>query len=1507
MEENKTTHSDILKGMIYALATLSGLLATITQFNADLKGLFSSFGDLPPEAFWVLGLVLLLVGVWGLGSVLKRRSRLRQPDALVLRVSDSTQLKGRAGDIENLSQLCTSESLIYLVGESGSGKTALLLSGLRPKLQANPRTLPVYMAGWGAHWDAGPRDNLRDALHEVWKGEKFLDGDWLAQLGGWRKKTGQVPILLFDQFDDYLSRHRERFYTGPHGTLLSADDLIDVNRFWADIAQLLEADSIRCVFTVRDDASYALEAVRFVNPRQYALSRLSMNLVEPLLDQLTADNEHGVVIANPEFGWTRLRRRLARDLGSEGAVLPAQMKVIFQALTQLRQLTVGEYQREGGLRGLEAAYIARHIIDAGRISKLGENRVGVLLLALVDPQTLKTRGCTGCELAQQLHLSGTGFETALSQALSDLENKKIIRQRLNPDTEELVWTLDHDYLCHGVLETQRRAQRWYALLEEGCHVFLDADGNLLGYWRAMLPTWQQIRIAWECLRGRLRYGGNRNYALWSTFRFAPALVAIALAGMGLFRIEQWQEAEHARIDAETIMAAITTIESQYLPELESNALWQLATATNEQVRSKLLMLVLASRSNAHSFRLRAELLMNAATGLNPARRSAFVNDIVIPCLKDFSPQPEIATACAEMGRLLLAPSVEGEEAAAAIELMLSAVTSTTDESAAAELIEAISTVIDRIPALQATKLLADALPKLQLALPAVQTNATIDLLTNASQRLTGDEASDGFRAVVVAWSTAPERHRPRYRRAMNMLSSRVSSDSRRQVAIEVLGVSPGGSEGVSLLLSEIVLKPMDLNTDERRSVFKALLKLIESHQESLSRLVRSALAVVDTGSTRADSTPLENLGMSIDKRLRALPAEDRVTEIFLLTRDGAEFNQAAINWLYELIARQLEFGQAYYRATARLGGSLSSKPGTMPPSAAIQAFDAILHVIHLARTGEDGDIPDTSELKWLGKGLEKVVNSLTADDSRHAMARLVSTINNPPRDYRYTEGQLAAFARALVAHARSHPESNAINLLKISQTGGSSQRHTMKVILDLMALTSGKNNRDEVILNTARLLKRNHDYDGLLEFSIQTLVEFEVVLPESLIIQAFQNMLVSNSPALPPQMLMAVAKAAGTGLLQNLAASIYKKTIKNSSKLNIDKIEQTKRLLQQLSDYLSPTQAGGLTLELAKKIVSAEGATLNVYYFKKVLQASLLQIRPLFRHLSTADALKTARVLVGRKWKPIGSTAAEALNLLTPRLSAVGRGEIILALMHLKNYRIQSNLLAAAELLVDSQPTAATAEINDRLIEMLKDPRTRKIAPVSIAKMGVALAPSLTGQNRRELARIFAAQILFLHKAEKILSFANVLSVVSNELDAEQRDGISAHIINIMMAPSTASEDLPKLSRALGMIPGRISSNYLEKVFDSLLYRMANLRNLDDQRSLGKALLALPGTLAVPKLIELLKWPTTTGTLRDMVMQRVEQQEYVEFGGDLLKLIRWSESKGFNIYENPRRQIVHEN
>ena len=42
-------------------------------------------------------------------------------------------------------------------------------------------------------------------------------------------------------------------------------------------------------------------------------------------------------------------------------------------------------------------------------------------------------------------------------------------------------------------------------------------------------------------------------------------------------------------------------------------------------------------------------------------------------------------------------------------------------------------------------------------------------------------------------------------------------------------------------------------------------------------------------------------------------------------------------------------------------------------------------------------------------------------------------------------------------------------------------------------------------------------------------------------------------------------------------------------------------------------------------------------------------------------------------------------------------------------------------------------------------------------------------------------------------------------------------------------------------------------------------------------------------------------------MQRVEQQEYVEFGGDLLKLIRWSESKGFNIYENPRRQIVHEN
>ncbi|MHC4404925.1 MAG: hypothetical protein ACYTG0_35205, partial [Planctomycetota bacterium] len=170
------------------------------------------------------------------------------------------------------------------------------------------------------------------------------------------------------------------------------------------------------------------------------------------------------------------------------------------------------------------------------------------------------------------------------------------------------------------------------------------------------------------------------------------------------------------------------------------------------------------------------------------------------------------------------------------------------------------------------------------------------------------------------------------------------------------------------------------------------------------------------------------------------------------------------------------------------------------------------------------------------------------------------------------------------------------------------------------------------------------------------------------------------------------------------------------------------------------------------------------------------------------------------------------------------------------------------------------------------------------------MAPSLAEHDRKELAMAFASRIPSLSNPAVLHSFASVLHAASIELSAEQRHQISAHIVSLLKEPSTAPGHLPTLSETLAAIPGGIPPALLGEAFDSLRHRMLDLRVLTSQQPLGEAVLALPGTLGVAELIETLKWPTTTGVLRELVMERIEQQEHVDFHGSLLSLIEWSQA-----------------
>ena len=68
-------------------------------------------------------------------------------------------------------------------------------------------------------------------------------------------------------------------------------------------------------------------------------------------------------------------------------------------------------------------------------------------------------------------------EQPLREALDYLVQQKVIRQRVDADTKQTQYLLEHDYLCSGVLEAERRARRWRTITEDAQRRFERAGGS----------------------------------------------------------------------------------------------------------------------------------------------------------------------------------------------------------------------------------------------------------------------------------------------------------------------------------------------------------------------------------------------------------------------------------------------------------------------------------------------------------------------------------------------------------------------------------------------------------------------------------------------------------------------------------------------------------------------------------------------------------------------------------------------------------------------------------------------------------------------------------------------------------------------------------------------------------------------------------------------------------------------------------------------------------------------
>jgi hypothetical protein len=660
MNEPKRTVGEMIKPIRGALEVLGGIFLAITQFNETLKKAIDSLGPLAelPIIVWLLvAATLVIAGVFTLRDGLARRSRLLRPEALQLKADNPAHLKGRSEDIQRLSTLCHECQQVHLVGESGAGKSALIQAGLCPALKAGRRLFPIYLGVWGQDWQEGPRTALTyafwEALSEEDRGTLGLatlprPENLVVILDQCRAKLGRTPLLIFDQFDDYQTRHRTRFLAPRRRTWISADRLTEANAFWRDVKKLIDQKVVHCLFATRSDTADGLESIRFVDPQVYPLDRLNADFVLPLLTELTALAEGmAPVVFAPDRGWERLKERLARDLSEDGAVLPVQMKFALQGLASLRSLTVRDYARADRLRGLEAAYVEWRIVNTARHSSLTEIHVRSLLTSLAEPETLKTVPRSTADLAKTITVGNTAdpshLKGAVEVALEDLEKKEIVRRRLDPDTRQHVWVLDHDYLCRGVLEAERRANRWLALAQEGHRAFREAGGNIWWKLRSLLSPWQQMMLATTRLRGRFRYGTLRGYAAWS---LVPYLLILTATVYGWVVIRQLQQAELYRAEAAEIRTAIGLHEP--LSPSEVDLLWKLA-ASNDAVRYSFLEQALEFPATAEQFNRRAEMAVHAVVGLDRNKREYIFTNSLLPRFRRPSSHLSIKIACVKIG------------------------------------------------------------------------------------------------------------------------------------------------------------------------------------------------------------------------------------------------------------------------------------------------------------------------------------------------------------------------------------------------------------------------------------------------------------------------------------------------------------------------------------------------------------------------------------------------------------------------------------------------------------------------------------------------------------------------------------------------------------------------------------------------------------------------------------------------------------------------------------------
>jgi len=1019
-----------LTSLLTALVGLLAVLGAVTEkFGAWIPG-----AERIPKPYLLLSAVVLLA----VTLVLQkrrwlRRSELKKPDALILRPGE--HLVGREEDTDTLLHFLSSSPLVWLVGESGSGKSSLLQAGLLPALRRDATKFAVFVDDWGADWIKGPEEALADALRQAWTENFGLAGNvptgtdgTIEQLCGLRDKMGRVPILVFDQFDDYQVRHRSKFISGRR-SVLSKKALLQQNPFWQQLDQLVEQGNIRCLFATRDDAAYGLECVRFDEPQIYHLDRLRKGYVLPLLEELTT----GDVVANPEAGWQQLKRHLCRDMESDGKVLPIQMRVVFRSLAGLQYLTLGEYRRQSGLRGLEAAHIGYHVSETARHAGLDAKYVRLILLAMVEPVTGKTVPVTENQLLERLG-EVRDARDRLERTLDNLAAKEIVRRRIDRDTRSSVWLLDHDYLCRGILELERRASYWSHFLQEAANTFQAARGPL-ETWKALLSPYAQLRLLVEKLRGRVSYGNARGFASRSAIKLVLN-VPVAVLLLGLYT----RSYVRAQTEAGRLFAEIGVTDYS-VTQGEAGALWEVSQS-NYGVKRALLTAVISQEGLAARFNRRSDYVIHAVVGFDRATKDRIVRDVVSKCYgKSWLEWTSTGEACTSLAISLNPGSGE------TVRWILGGMKQTSDPRGRIVLGEGLAALAGSVGKEDARAASAQLLEAVKKTTDAYQLRALAEGLAALAGEVRKEDAREASAQLVKAMTWTHE-SKPQRALAYGLaaLAAKVGEEDAHAASTELLEAVKKTSDeyGLHELVDGLLVLEGRLGEEDAHAASARLLEAVEKTTEpyALGALAQglAALAVrVGNDDARVASAQLLEAFKKTREayKLRGL-AQGLAA---LAVRVGNDDARAAFAHLLQAMKNTYDL--------PALAEVLAVLPGKVGDEDARLVFAQLL--------GEMKKTSNPATLRALAHEMVAFPGNLGAEDARAAFIRVVEVAKGPSGQYGL--GELAQGVEALAGKVGEEEAQAAFaQLLQAMKKslGKSSDQGRLREVVEGLATLAGK-------------------------------------------------------------------------------------------------------------------------------------------------------------------------------------------------------------------------------------------------------------------------------------------------------------------------------------------------------------------------------------------------------------------------------------------------------------------